>query len=374
MPTVVNDELLYNVALSLIPKIGPGIFKNIISYSGSAHRFFSISKGKAARIPGIGPKLLELRANKDTYIREAERLIDEAVARGVDIHCCLDKTFPDRLKSLADSPVIMFTAGNINLNPARTIGIVGTRNATAYGKNITQKIVEELAPYEPTIISGLAYGIDIEAHRAALNHQLPTLAVLGSDLKKIYPASHKRTAEQMMQNGGLLTEYKLGSALNPSNFPQRNRIIAGLSDALIVVEAAERGGALITAEIAYSYNREVFAVPGNLQSTYSEGCNNLIRSMKAGIYMGPREIEEALSWNKEGKSPSTIETIDTSQLDVMEKKIIDVLAKENEMEIDRLSWQTNISVPLLAGKLLSLEFLGFIKALPGKKYKWISGT
>ncbi|MFC4872661.1 DNA-processing protein DprA [Negadavirga shengliensis] len=371
MPTTTHNELLHNVALSLVPQIGPGNFKNIVSYSGSAHNFFNMTKGRASKIPGIGPKLLELRSNKDTYLREAEKTIREANDNGIQIHSYLEDTYPQRLKSLPDSPVIIFSKGNIDLNPSKTIGIVGTRNATAYGKAVTKKILEDLAPYSPTVISGLAYGIDIEAHRAALQFDLPTLAVLGSDLKKIYPASHKRTAEQMMENGGLISEYRLGAALNASNFPQRNRIIAGMSDALIVVEAAERGGALITAEIAYSYNREVFAVPGNLQSTYSEGCNNLIRSMKAGIYIGAREIEEALSWNKEGGNPKADKKVfDTSGLDPVEKQIIEVLSKANEIEIDRLSWETNLPISVLAGKLLSLEFSGIIKALPGKKYRW----
>lgn len=371
MPTHQNDKLLYNVALSLIPKLGPNIFKNIISYCGSAQAFFSITQGKAARIPGIGPKLLEYRKNQDTYLRAADLTIGEAIKNNINIHTYLDKSYPERLKALPDSPTVLFSKGNVDLNPCRSLGIVGTRNATTYGKNITQKIVEELAPYHPTIVSGLAYGIDIEAHRAALTHQIPTIGILGSDLNHIYPALHKKTAEQMMEKGGLLTEFKLGSALNPGNFPQRNRIIAGLSDAIIIVEAAKKGGALITAEIGYSYNKEVFAVPGNLQSNFSEGCNNLIRSMKAGIYMGSKEVIEALSWDKDGESKQTSSQIlETDQLDDIEKKILRLLSEKSEMELDRLSWEMEIPLSAIAVKLLNLEFLGFIKSLPGKKYRW----
>ncbi|MEX0882091.1 MAG: DNA-processing protein DprA [Cyclobacteriaceae bacterium] len=369
MATTKKDNSIYNVALSLVPKLGPNLYKNIIRYCGSAESFFSLNNGKAAKIPGIGPKLLAYRKDKDRYLRDAELLIEAAIKNHIQIHCYVDSTYPQRLKSVPDSPTVIFTKGKIDLNPVRSLGIVGTRNATLYGKNITQKIVEELAPFAPTIISGLAYGIDIEAHRAALSHLLPTIGILGSDLNTIYPAAHRNTAFQMMENGGLLTEYKLNTALNPSNFPQRNRIIAAMSDALIVVEAAEKGGALITAEIAYSYNREVFAVPGNLQSKYSEGCNNLIRYMKAGIYMGAREIIEALSWGNEGHSKNpTIPLPDLSQLDPGEKKIMEILIEKIEIEIDRLSWEMEMPISELAVKLLNLEFLGLVKSLPGKKY------
>ncbi|HLU90868.1 MAG TPA: DNA-processing protein DprA, partial [Cyclobacteriaceae bacterium] len=189
---------------------------------------------------------------------------------------------------------------------------------------------------------------------------------------KIYPGVHIPVAQSMMEKGGLITEYRIGAELNKANFPQRNRIIAGLSDALIIVEAAHRGGALITAEIAYSYNREVFAVPGNLQAKYSEGCNNLIRTMKAAIYTGPKDIEEALFWNQEAgtaQSPST--TIDLDSLAPEERSILQLLREHRELEIDRLSWMCNIPVSQLASKLLSLEFQGLVKANPGKKYSLV---
>ncbi|NHE55678.1 DNA-protecting protein DprA [Cyclobacterium sp. GBPx2] len=371
MPSKENNKLLHNLALSLFPNLGPNIFKTIINYCGSAEGFFNLSQGKAMKIPGIGPKLLAYRKGKDAYLKEASNLIDAADKQGIEIHCYLEANYPGRLKSVPDAPPFLFSKGNLNPNPKRTVGIVGTRNATTYGRSITQKITEELARFQPTVISGLAYGIDIEAHRAAISNKIPTIAILGTDVNTIYPAAHKKTAEQMKENGGLISEFKMGAALNPSNFPQRNRIIAGLSDALIVVEAARKGGALITAEIAYSYNREVFAVPGNLQSQYSEGCNNLIRSMKAGIYMGPGEIVESLSWDKENDAATPAPTLtDTSDLDPMELKVLERLYEKTEAEIDWLSRDLNIPIPQLAVKLLNLEFLGFVKAIPGKKYQW----
>ena len=283
-----NNDFLYAVALSLIPKLGPGTYKKIILHCGSAASFFNLPSGKLERIQGIGPKLLAFRKKKLNYLQEAEQIIEAANQNQIQVHCFQDENYPGRLKSIPDAPPVLFSRGNLDLNPKRTLGIVGTRKATQYGKNITQQITEELSRFGPCIISGLAYGIDIEAHRAALARNLPTIGVMGSDLNTIYPSTHRKIAEQMMDCGGLLTEYKLGTDMSPSNFPQRNRIIAGLSDALIVVEAAKKGGALITAEIAFSYNREVFAVPGNLQSKYSEVCNDLIRNMKAGIYMSSK--------------------------------------------------------------------------------------
>ncbi|HLT08474.1 MAG TPA: DNA-processing protein DprA [Cyclobacteriaceae bacterium] len=370
MSTPVNDALADHIALSLIPQIGPGIYKNIISYCGSPTYFFTMPKGKAEKIPGIGSKLLSLRSQYSQYLSQAEKIIQDCIKHDVQIHSYADPSYPARLKAFIDAPVILFTKGNINLNPERSIGIVGTRNASEYGRSITKKIVEDLAPYAPTIISGLAYGIDIEAHRAALQSSLPTLGILGTSLDKIYPAAHKSVANSMMEQGGLLSEYRLGSDLNRANFPQRNRIIAGLSDAVIIVEAAIKGGALITAEIAYSYNKEVFAVPGNLQSKYSEGCNNLIRSMKAGIYLGPKEIEEALSWHLPGTSaPAKPAPLDLSAFEAEEQAIVKVLLDNKELEIDQLSWMTQLSLSQLATKLLQLEFQGIIKSLPGKKYK-----
>ena len=367
-----NDVLAHNIALSLIPQIGPGIFKNIISYCGSSRNFFTMPRGRAEKIPGIGPKLLSIKNDYSQYLLQADKIIQDCIKNDVQIHSYLDPSYPIRLKSFADSPVILFSKGNINLNPERSIGIVGTRNASEYGKSITRKIVEDLAAYEPTVVSGLAYGIDIEAHRAALQSDLPTIGVMGTSLDKIYPATHKSTAQSMMDKGGLLSEYKIGSELNKANFPQRNRVIAALSDAVIIVEAAIKGGALITAEIAYSYNKEVFAVPGNLQSKYSEGCNNLIRTMKAGIYMGPKEIEEALSWNKAG-APALAKPapIDLENFEPDEKLILQSLIENKELEIDQLSWLTHIPLSLLASKLLHLEFQGLIKTLPGKKYRMV---
>ncbi|PZX49598.1 DNA-processing protein DprA [Algoriphagus chordae] len=369
MQNQAHDDLRYLLALSLAPKIGPGVFKAIIAYSGSAAHFFKLPKGKVAKTPKVGAKLLELRNQENELLRKADELISECEKKHFQILTALHPDFPQRFKMQEDSPVVIFAQGNTNLNFDRTVGIVGTRNATSYGKSATRKIIEDLAIYQPAIISGLAYGIDIEAHRAALAVGLPTIAVLGSPIGHIYPAVHRKTAEAIMETGALISEYAPGSTMVPGNFPARNRIIASLSDALIVVEAAEKGGALITAEIAYSYDKDVFAVPGNLQSQYSEGCNFLIKKMKANIYTGPNDVAEALFWSKPGEVMTQKPQLDFTNRDEEEQAILSLLQQKGEIEIDSLSIATEIPLGLLSSKLLALEFEGIVKSLPGKKYR-----
>ena len=363
------EQLKFHIALAVAPKVGPTLFKAILAYSGSPEGFFKLSKGKASKIPRVGEKLLEIQKSETSLLNAADAILNSCQKKGIQIHISTSSSFPQRLKTIEDSPVILFSQGNGNFNFKRSIGIVGTRSATTYGKAITKKIIEDLLPYQPVIVSGLAYGIDIEAHRAALQVGLPTIAIMGSPIDQIYPASHKKTAEQLQETGLLISEYAPGSRMVPGNFPARNRIIAGLSDALIVVEAAEKGGALITAEIAYSYDKDVFAVPGNLQSTYSEGCNQLIRKMKASIYTGPGDIAEALFWNKPGEEKIKKPTLDLSGRDEEERSILLHLQEKVESEIDLISYATEIPLGILSSKLLSLEFEGIVKSLPGKKFK-----
>lgn len=363
------EELRYFIALSLAPKIGPSIFKAIIAYSGSAKNFFTLPKGKVLKTPKVGAKLLELRNQEYELLRKADELIQTCEKSGYRIFTPLDSDFPSRLKVQEDNPVLFFAKGSGSLNFERSVGIVGTRNATQYGKTATRKIIEDLAIYQPAIVSGLAYGIDIEAHRAALAVGLPTIAVMGSPINQIYPAIHRKTAEAILESGLVMSEYAPGSKMGPGNFPARNRIIASLSDALIVVEAAEKGGALITAEIAYSYNKDVFAVPGNLQSPFSEGCNQLIKKMKANIYTGPGDIAEALYWVKPGEQAIKNPKLDLSKYEGEEATILKYLTEKGESEIDLMSYATGIPLGLLSSKLLALEFEGILKSLPGKKYK-----
>lgn len=368
-PDLCPEDTRYYLALALAPKVGATLFKSIVAFSGSPKAFFKLSKGKASKIPRLGGKLSEIQNQEYSLLRAADEVLEVSAKKGYQIITSTDSNFPNRLKGISDSPVLLFSIGNGSLNFERSVGIVGTRSATPYGKSITRKIVEDLLPYQPVIISGLAYGIDIEAHRAALQAGLPTLAVMGSPIDTIYPSAHKKTADQIQETGLLISEYAPATKMVPGNFPARNRIIAGLSDALIVVEAAEKGGALITAEIAYSYDKDVFAVPGNLQSTFSEGCNHLIKKMKASIYTGPGDIAEALFWSKPGEEKIKKPVLDLSGRDEEELLILNHLLDKTESEIDLISYATEIPLGILSSKLLSLEFEGIVKSLPGKKFK-----
>lgn len=364
------EDKHYFIALALAPKVGPVLFKAIVAYAGSALAFFSFSQPQVAKIPRIGRRLLEIRQQRESLLSQAALLLAKQDTDGYRLLTSLDEDFPKRLKANSDAPVLLFTKGDADLNASRTVGIVGTRSATPYGKAITKKICEDLLPYRPSIVSGLAYGIDIEAHRTALNLGLPTIAVLGSPIHLIYPAAHQGTAAQLIQeNGALLSEYGPRSRMLPGNFPARNRIIALLSDALLVVEAAEKGGALITAELAFGYQKEVFAVPGNLQATFSEGCNQLIRKMKAAIYTGPEDLAEALHWSKPGEERKPKPLQDFSKREEEEFNILTHLQTKGTTELDQLAHVLQIPLGRLSAKLLSLEFEGIIQSLPGKKYK-----
>lgn len=364
------EEKLYKIALTLLSGVGSALFKTLILYKGTAENAFKTAPGKLIKIPGIGPQTAEL-LKKAPPLREAEKILSVAEKESVEIIFFDDSAFPKRLREIYDGPAVLYVKGNADLNAARTVGIVGTRNATEYGKKVTSKITEELIVHTPSIVSGLAYGIDIAAHKAALDCRLPTIAVLASGVDIIYPAVHKHIAEKITENGAVISEYPFGEKPDPRKFPARNRIIAGLSDALIVVEAAAQGGALITAEIADSYNKPVFAVPGNLTGPYSEGCNNLIKQHKASIFTACIDLEEALQWSCSEEHPTHTffnEGAIFENIGEEEQKILRTLAQTEGMEADLLSYKTGVSLNRMASVLLELELSGFVKLLPGNRY------
>lgn len=248
------------------------------------------------------------------------------------------------------------------------MAIVGTRQATDYGKELVDKICEELTPHRPLIVSGLAYGIDIQAHKSAMKYGLSTIGVMGSGMNVIYPAAHKETARKMVNQGGLLTENPFDTKPDAHNFPARNRIIAGMCDALIVVEAAEKGGALITAEIANSYNKDVFAVPGSLGKTYSEGCNKLIKTNKASLYTSVKDLEYIMNWSADSDTtPQSLQ--DLSSFEPEEQKVIQILRERKApVMIDELCFRSSLTPGALASLLLTLEFKNAVRSLPGKMF------
>lgn len=368
MPTT---EKLHQVALALVPGVGDVLIRNLISHCGSAEAVFKTSLGKLVKIRGIGQSLTGVIQQKSTFAA-AEQILKTAEAQSTQLLFYTDDTYPHRLKRLYDAPALLFYRGTADLNAVRTLALVGTRQATEAGKRLTEEIVEGLAPYQPLVVSGLAFGIDIAAHRAALKLGLPTVAVMASGVDIVYPSAHQKTAKQMLETGagGLLSEHAFGIQPDPRFFLARNRIIAGLSDGVIVVESASRGGALSTAEYANNYHRDVFAVPGHLKSPLSEGCNALIRANKAQIFTGIRDVVETLNWDDEpGTRPASAPPeIDYSQFTDEETQVLSLLRARPELHVDDLSWQAQIAMNRLASLLLNLEFQGFIRSLPGKRY------
>lgn len=363
---------LYEVALALVPGVGGATTRTLVAHCGSAEKVFKEKKGKLLNIPGIGPSTVD--ALQDPLIlKKAEQEISLCEKYKVELLFFTEEKFPYRLKQIHDVPALLYYRGNANLNAGKTIGIVGTRDATDYGKEITERIVRALNIPDLVIISGLAYGIDVAAHRASLQNNIPTIGVMASGIDIIYPNVHKNIAREMTECGGILTEYPFGSKPDPAKFPARNRIVAGLCDAVIVVEAAESGGALITAEMANGYDREVFAVPGNLGQKYSEGCNKIISEHKAHIFTSVQQLLFTIGWDdnhpakfsKIKKQPFII----PDNLELEERKIVEQLVETEGLLIDELSWKTQIPVNRMASLLLNLEFQGLVKALPGKKFK-----
>lgn len=363
-----DQERLSLMALHFLPGVGDILIKQLISYCGSAEQVFRQSKGKLIRIPGIGEVTAE-GIQKGRALHEAEAEFKKAEREETAIIFFTDKTYPIRLRNIDDAPSMIYVKGNINLNHPRTIAIVGTRQATAYGKFQVEKLMEELVPHQPMIISGLAYGIDIHAHKIALKSGLPTVGVLGSGIDVIYPALHTDTARKMTDHGGLITENHFGTKPDAHNFPARNRIIAGMSDVLIVVEAAEKGGALITAEIANTYNKDVFAIPGDLGNTYSEGCNKLIKVNKAHLLMSVRDIEYIMNWTVRGNSSEKQQALELPLFLEEEQIIIKALQSRGPIMIDDLAILTGFSQGTLSSLLLTLEFKNAVASLPGKRYR-----
>jgi DNA processing protein len=361
-----NQARLCLLALHFIPGVGDYVIRQLISYCGSAERVFKTPKGKLLKIPGVGEVTAEAILNHQAFAL-AEKEITKAEKENVRILFYLDNEYPSRLRNAEDAPSLLYCKGTVNFENPKAIAIVGTRQATAYGKECVQTLIEQLVPHDPLIISGLAYGIDIQAHKQSVKHSLQTIGVMGSGIDVIYPAAHKETARLMQSHGGLVTENIFGAKPDAFNFPARNRIIAGLCDALIVVEAAEKGGALITADIANSYSKDVFAFPGNVDETHSQGCNNLIKSNKAHLLTSVKDLEYIMNWEA-SVAPQKKKAFALEGFEDSEQTVLKSLIEKSPCTIDELSWRTGQSVSQLASVLLTLEFKGVVKAMPGKQY------
>ncbi len=363
-------SLLHQVGLTYIKNIGATLAKSLVSYFGNAEAIFNAPKAKLMKVPGIGEKTVS-QMDLATVLTKAEAELKYIEKNNIDVLFYTDSRYPKRLKNCNDSPVLLYSKGNANLNMPRVISIVGTRNATEYGKQLCKQLIEELAPYNILVVSGLALGIDVAAHKDCLKYSVPTVGVLGHGLDRMYPGQNRSTAEKMVENGGLLSEYPSGTIPDRENFPQRNRIVAGMADATIVIEAGIKGGALITAEIANSYNRDVFAFPGRVGDDYSEGCNFLIRNNKAALLTGAADLAYSLGWEKPGNGGHVTEQLTLPiDLSAEEQLIFSILQQhKGAIGIDDLSIKTQMPTSVLAMNLLNMEMQGFLRSMPGKMYK-----
>lgn len=361
-------SLLHQIALTCIPGIGDVTARALLNYCGSAEEVFRVKKAHIKAIPGIGPKTTEIILNHKNFDR-AEQELKFIEKYKIKHFFITDEHYPKRLKNCYDAPILVYFKGNADLNAARIVSVVGTRNATEYGKELCRQLISDLQIHNPLIISGLAYGIDSMAHKECVTNNLGTVGVLGHGLDRIYPAQNRNLAGKMIEHGGLLTEYRSETNPDRENFPKRNRIIAGLSDATIVVEASIKGGALITAEIANSYNRDVFAYPGRITDAYSSGCNYLIKTNRANLISKVADLEYLLGWSEVQVQKNKAQVSMMLNLSPDEKKIAVMLETNGQTAVDELALGVNMPQSKLALTLLGLEMQGIVISLPGKVYK-----
>jgi DNA processing protein len=354
------------LALWAVPGIGSITSRKLIAYAGGIKEVFSLKKRELLKIPGIGTQMAEILKNTD-YFRMADEELEFAQKYNIQISSIFEDEYPARLKQCEDAPLLIFTKGKPIETQKKYVAIVGTRSATSYGKDFCNQLIESLKDrgHEAIIVSGLAYGVDITAHKAALKFGLGTIGVLAHGLDTIYPAQHRKTAAEMLQTGGLITEFMHGTFPDKNNFVRRNRIIAGLSDAVIVVESDVKGGALITAELAISYNRDVFALPGRTGDKYSSGCNNLIKSNKAALIDSIKDLEYQMGWQT-NHAPVQKELF--IPLSEEEKTVMNLFSDRSPLSIDEICRLSPFPMAKVSAMLLNLEFSGAVKCLPGKMF------
>lgn len=362
-----KNELLYKIGLTLIDGVGDVNAKKLVAYCGGVENVFAENKKNLMKIPGVGSVLADSITSQKVLLR-AEEEIKFIEKNNIKPLFFLDEDYPKRLKNCHDSPVMLYYKGTADLNQQRVIAIVGTRNATEYGKKICEELIEGLKDADVLISSGMAYGIDFTAHRACLKNKIETIGVFAHGLDNVYPAEHYNTAQKMLERGGLLTEFMSKTNPDRENFPKRNRIVAGMSDATIVIEASEKGGALITADIASSYNRDVFAIPGKVNDTYSMGCNNLIYYNKAAMIMNAKTFLRSMNWEVEESKKKTVQKAMFVELTPDEEKLIDVIRGKENIGIDDISVIAEMPMSKASSLLLTMELSGLVKCLPGKRY------
>ncbi|HEX2682472.1 MAG TPA: DNA-processing protein DprA [Ferruginibacter sp.] len=363
-----HNELLYQVALTLVPNIGDVHAKALLHVHGDAWSIFKARKKDLDHIEGIGT--IRAKAIKDfTDFSMAEEEIKFIEKYRIKPLFLTDESYPKRLLNCYDSPALLYYRGNADLNTSRIVSIVGTRNNADYGKMVCEKLIEDLRSENVLIVSGLAFGIDTIAHKASIKNNLHTIGVLAHGLDRIYPQQNKTLAKQMTEQGGLLTEFRSNTNPDKQNFPKRNRIVAGMCDAIIVVESSKKGGSLITAELGNSYNKDVFAIPGRVNDNKSEGCNYLIKTNKAALINSADDLLEMMNWKPSQKPAVKKQRELFIELEPEEKIMFDILQQQESVQVDELYLKSGLSSSAVAKSLLMLEMKGVILSLPGKVYK-----
>ena len=362
------NELLYQIALTLVPNIGDVHAKALINIYGNAQSIFKANKKELENIEGIGS--VRARSIKDfTDFSSSEEEIKFIEKYKITSLFITDEKYPKRLLNCFDSPALLYYRGNADLNTSKIISIVGTRNNSGYGKMVCEKFIEDLKAENILVVSGLAFGIDTIAHKAALKNDLQTVAVLAHGLDRIYPQQNKTLAKQITEQGGLLTDFISNTTPDKQNFPKRNRIVAGISDAVIVIESGKKGGSLITAELGNGYNKDVFAIPGRTNDSKSEGCNYLIKNNKAALVNSADDFLEMMNWKPTPKPSAKKQRELFIELAPDEKIVVEILQQQDTIQIDELYFKSGLSSSAVATALLMLEMQNVVVSLPGKVYK-----
>lgn len=366
---MIEQDLFHLLALQRVEGVGDIMAKKLLTLLGNAESVFKAKASQLTAIDGVGSVLIKNLKDKSVF-EKANQELDFIQKNEINVAYFQDENYPERLKHCIDGPVLLFTSGNIDLKNKKIISIVGTRQITSYGIEFCRKLMEDIAPLNPIIVSGFAYGVDIVAHQLAIENNLQTIGVVAHGLNQIYPKTHKKYVAKVEQNGGFMTEFWSSSNPDKENFVRRNRIVAGMSEATIVIESADRGGSLITANMANDYNRDVFAVPGRVTDKYSQGCNNLIKTQKANVLTSAADLIYILNWDLEKETKPVQKQLFVT-LDADEQKVYDYLLKTGKEVMDIIALQCDFPIYKISGMLLNMELKGVIRPLPGKLFEAI---
>jgi len=361
-----NDNLTYKIALSRIPGVGNIIARHLLTHCGNAKGVFESSKKALMCIPNIGEYIADQVINSDAHSLANKEINHLNANPHIKVIFYSDDEYPNRLRHFESVPLLLYKDGSANLNANRTVAIIGTRKASEYGKIQCEKIIEGLQKYGVQIISGLAYGIDVCAHRKAVDIGIENIAVLGSGIDRIYPETHFNLAQKINKNGAILSQFPFETGPNRENFPVRNYVVAALSDVVVVVQSKKSGGSMITAHYSNDMNKDVFALPGRTSDILSEGCNDLIKQHKAHLLQSAEDIAYIMRWEHQEILNAQLKIFE--KLDPLQKSIVDLLKEKESVDIDTFHALLETPLSRLSSELLDLEFKGIVKSLPGKRY------